>query len=155
MIVYRLGKGKHKNDLSGKGAEKAGARWNSKGFAMLYTADSRALCTTEIAVHTPLGNLPADYFMTTIEIPNNIPVLGLKPGDLPADWKSIPHPNSTQTIGNKFLSEGKYAVMKVPSAVVQGDFNFLINPSHKLLHKIKIIKTEPFEFDKRLFIKEK
>jgi RES domain-containing protein len=155
MIVYRLGKEMHKNDLSGKGAERSGARWNSKGHAVVYTSESRALCTTEIAVRTPLGNLPVDYFLTTIEIPSSVIILELSGADLPKDWKSIPHPNSTQTIGDKFIDDGKYAVMKVPSAVVQGDFNFLINPAHKLSGKIKITKTEPFEFDKRLFIKEK
>jgi RES domain-containing protein len=153
MIVYRLGKEKHKNDLSGKGAEKAGARWNSKGQAVVYTSESRALCTTEIAVRTPLGNLPEDFYLTTIEIPDGFEILELKAAALPPDWKTIPHPNSTQLIGDKFITEGKYPVMKVPSAVVQGDYNFLINPAHKLAAKIKIIKTEPFEFDKRLFIK--
>jgi RES domain-containing protein len=153
MIVFRLGREKFKNDLSGKGAEKAGARWNSKGHAMVYTSESRALCTTEIAVHTPLGNLPVDYFLTTIEIPDTVPVLDLAIAGLPKGWKSIPHSNSTQVIGDNFLAEGKFLVMKVPSAVVQGDFNFLLNPSHKLVSKVKILKTELFEFDERLFLK--
>ena len=61
MIVYRLCKSIYKKDLSGKGAEIAGGRWNSKGYAILYTSESRSLCTAEIAVHTPLGNVPADY----------------------------------------------------------------------------------------------
>ena len=55
MIVYRLSKSKYSADLSGKGAEKAGGRWNSKGVAMVYTSASRALCTAEVAVHVPLG----------------------------------------------------------------------------------------------------
>ena len=153
MIVYRLGNEKYKDDLSGKGAEKAGARWNSKGHALVYASESRALCTTEIAVRTPLGNLPVNYHLTSIEIPSTIEIPEIKISDLPPDWKSIPHPNSTQLIGDKFIADGKYLVIKVPSAVVQGDFNFLINPAHKLIAKIKVIKTELFEFDERLFIK--
>jgi RES domain-containing protein len=153
MIVFRLGREKFKDDLSGKGAEKAGARWNSKGRAMVYTSESRALSTTEIAVHTPLGNLPLDYFLTTIEIPDTIPVFDLALASLPKGWKSIPHSNATQVIGDNFIAEGKFLVMKVPSAVVQGDFNFLLNPAHKLISKVKIIKTELFEFDERLFLK--
>lgn len=153
MIVYRLGKEKYKNDLSGKGAEKAGARWNSKGQAMVYTSESRALCTTEIAVRTPLGNVPIDFYLTTIEIPDTIEIGELKASELPRDWKSIPHPNSTQVLGDKFIATGKFLVLKVPSAVVQGDFNYLINPAHKLIGKVKVIKTEPFVFDERLFIK--
>ena len=41
--------------------------------------------------------------------------------------------------------------MRVSSAIVQEEFNILINPYHKEFHKIKIIKKEKFEFDKRLF----
>jgi len=39
----------------------------------------------------------------------------------------------------------------VPSAVVEGDFNILINPRHKDIGNVKIIKLAGFGFDKRLF----
>ena len=152
MIVYRLSKKKYSADLSGRGAEKAGGRWNSKGLPMVYTSESRALCTTEIAVHSPLGNIPTDYYLTTIEIPA-ASILEIKQADLPKDWKAIPHSNSTQLIGDKFLSENKFLVLKVSSVVVQGDFNYLLNPEHRLFPKVKITKTELFEFDERLFKK--
>ena len=151
MIVYRLVKEKYKNDLSGKGAEKAGGRWNSKVHAMVYTSESRSLCTAEIAVHTPLGNIPLDYFLITIEIPDEIDVHELEIADLPGNWKAIPHSNSTQLTGDHFLEDGAYLLLKVPSVVVSGDFNFLINPAHRLFSKISILKTEPFDFDERLF----
>lgn len=153
MIVFRLIKEEYKNDLSGKGAERAGARWNSKGHAMLYTSESRALCTAEVAVHTPLGNIPLNYFLISIDIPDTIDFLELKIIDLSSDWKSLPHSNSTQLIGDQFLEERKCMVMKVPSVVVQGDYNYLLNPAHILFSKIKIVKTEPFEFYERLFVK--
>ena len=153
MIVFRLSKSKFAGDLSGKGAEKSGGRWNSKGTALVYTSESRALCTTEIAVHTPLGNLPLDYRLITLEIPDLIPIKVLQAKNLPDDWKSLPHSHSTQEIGDRFVSEGKYAVLKVPSVVVQGDFNYLINPAHPDSAKIRIKATEPFNFDERLFRK--
>src|SRR5665811_66425 len=121
MIVFRLSKSKFANDLSGKGAEKSGGRWNSKGTALIYTSASRALCTTEIAVHTPLGNLPLDYKLISIEIPNDIPIQELSVEDLPVDWKSIPHAHSTQEIGDRFVSEEIFPVLKVPSVVVQDE----------------------------------
>ncbi len=153
MIVFRLAKSKFSGDLSGKGAESAGGRWNSKGTAMVYTGMSRALCTTEIAVHTPLGNVPNDYFLVSIEIPPKISVFKLEESKLPKDWKSFPHPHSTQLLGDKFISEMKHLVMQVPSATVQGEYNYLINPKHKDFKKIKLIKVEQFVFDERLFIK--
>ncbi len=153
MIVYRLSKEQYKNDLSGKGAEKAGGRWNSKGSAMLYTSASRALCTAEVAVHTPLGVVPKDYHLVTIEFPDSVPIHTLELNDLPADWKSFPHLHATQEIGDQFIAKGQFVVMKVPSAVIHGDYNYLINPLHALFPQIKIVTTEPFGFDERLFIR--
>ena len=153
MIVFRLCKTKYKDDLSGKGAEKSGGIWNSKGQAMLYTSESRSLCTTEIAVHTPLGNIPLDYNLVSIQIPDDADIFEIKISDLAPDWKTFPHPGSTQLLGDNFLSDGKYLILKVPSVIVQGDLNYLINPGHKLFTKVNIIKTEAFEFDERLFKK--
>ncbi|OFX60625.1 MAG: RES superfamily protein [Bacteroidetes bacterium GWA2_30_7] len=151
MIVFRLCKKKHSSDLTGKGAEKSGGRWNSKGTAMIYTCESRALCTAEIAVHSPLGIVPADYVIITIKIPDNIEIFELDIKNLKEDWKLFPHSHSTQLIGDKFISENKYFVMKVPSVVVQGDFNYLINPFHDDFKLLKILNINDFEFDSRLF----
>ena len=153
MIVYRLSKSKYASDLSGKGAEKIGGRWNSKGIALVYTSESRALCTTEIAVHTPLGNLPIGYELITIEIPDEIQIKEVAIADLPFEWKLIPHSPASKKTGDSFVAEGKFLVLKVPSVVVPGDYNYLLNPSHPEFYKVKIKSIEPFNFDERLFIK--
>jgi RES domain-containing protein len=151
MRVYRLSKNKYANDLTGKGAELTGGRWNKIGTKILYTSDSRALCTAEIAVHTPIGILPTDYYLITIEIPDAIEILTLDKATLLRDWKSFPHSNTTQEIGEDFILKKEYIVLKVPSAVVQGDYNYLINPQHKHFDKVKIVDKEVFAFDERLF----
>lgn len=153
MIVFRLSKSKHAKDLSGKGAEKFGGRWNSKGVALLYTSDSRALCTAEIAVHTPLGIIPTDYELALIHIPDNTIIPELEIAELPKNWKSIPHSHSTQEIGDQFVDADQFLVIKVPSAVVQGEFNYLINPAHSDFKSITVQNTEPFNFDERLFLR--
>ncbi len=153
MIVFRLAKAKYSHDFSGKGAEKTGGRWNSKGVSIVYTSESRALCTAEIAVHTPLGLLPTDYEIITIEIPDSIKIRTLAIKNLPSNWNSIPHSGSTQEIGDEFIRQNKTAVFKVPSAVVPGDFNYLLNPKHDDFTKVKIKKTKVFGFDDRLFLK--
>ena len=150
MIVYRLSKEMYANDLSGKGAEIVGGRWNSKGNAALYTGQSIALCVTEIAVHVPLGIVPQDYRLIHIEIPDEE---YFEPKKLPKDWNSFPHPNGPQKIGDNFLKANKFLAMKVPSAAVQGEFNYIINPRHTDFAKVKIKKIEKFTFDNRLFIK--
>mgnify|MGYP006196860525 CR=1 FL=1 len=104
-------------------------------------------------MHTPLGILPIDYVLVAINIPDSILIHELKPGELPTDWKSLPHAHSTQEIGDAFVADNKFAILKVPSAVVQGEFNYILNPTHKDFKKIKVKLTEPFDFDERLFVK--
>lgn len=150
MIVYRLSKQIYASDLSGKGAEIVGGRWNSKGNAALYTSQSIALCVTEIAVHIPLGILPKDYCLIHIEIPD---LDFYEPKRLPKNWSSFPHPDSTQKLGDKFLKDHKFLCMKIASAAVQGEFNYIVNPHHEAFSKVKIKKIEKFTFDDRLFIR--
>jgi RES domain-containing protein len=119
---------------------------------MVYTSESRALCTTEIAVHTPLGNIPTDYQIISIEIPDEL-IGDVELSSLPSNWNSIPHSHLTQIIGDRFILDNVYLVLKVPSAVVKGDHNYLINPNHKDINKVKILEVEGFNFDKRLFVK--
>lgn len=151
MIVYRLSKKSFAHDLSGKGSAIAGGRWNSKGVPILYTSSSRALCTAELAVHLPLGIIPTDYVIISIHIPDTIRVGKYPETKLPKNWNHTPYSSATQSIGNDFVKQGKFAILKVPSAVVEGDYNFLINPFHPAAIKIRIKEIKPFQFDSRLF----
>lgn len=153
MIVFRLSRARFAKDLSGKGAELAGGRWNSKGTPVLYTSDSIALCTVEVAVHMPLGIIPFDYQLIQIRIPDDVEIVELPEAKLPTDWKSFPHSNATQLIGDAFIADQQQLVLKVPSAAVQGTYNYLVNPRHPDFPKVTTVGTEPFEFDKRLFVK--
>ncbi len=151
MIVFRLAHKKYANDLSGTGAEITGGRWNFKGTRVLYTADSRALCMAEIMVHTRIGIIPKDYFLITIEIPDYPEIIRLEQKDLPEAWRRFPYSKLTQESGNEFIVKNEALYTMVPSAIVQGDYNILINPSHHDFELVKINKTEKFDFDERLF----
>ncbi|HET8859483.1 RES family NAD+ phosphorylase [Marivirga sp.] len=151
MKVYRLSKKKYKDKLSGYGASLNGQRWNSKGTEVIYTSDSRALATSEVAVHIPIGILPKDYFMVEIEIPSSIKIKEIKNKDLPDAWDAIPSQPNSQKIGDEFVAENGFAVLKVPSVVVKGDYNYILNPKHEKFKDIKIVNTNPFPFDFRLF----
>lgn len=150
MIVFRLTKGKYKNKISGKGAELNGGRWNNKGTSIIYTGENRALCTTEIAVHVPLGIVPKNYFLQTIKIPST-KISKIEISKLHKNWNQNPPIPDTRNIGDIFVKENKNLVIKVPSAVVQDEYNYLINPDHKDFNKIQLLKVEVFKFDKRLF----
>ncbi len=152
MIVYRLSRSKYAESLSGQGAELAGGRWNSRGVAVVYTGENISLCMAEVAVHLPLGILPLDYTLVTIEIPDE-EITSLSKKELPDNWRQVFTIENTRNIGDRFFREGEKMILKVPSAVVQDEFNYLINPHHPKIKKVKIIRTEPFGFDERLFLR--
>ena len=149
MIVYKLARAKYKNKLSGKGAAINGGRWNSPGTEVIYCATNRSLAMAEVVVHLTVGTLPKDYYMLDIEIPNKIKCKTIN--DLPSNWNVFPHSSICRDIGDQFILENKDLILRVPSAVTQGDFNILINPSHSLFSKVNIQSARPFAFDRRLF----
>ena len=150
MEVFRLSREKFAATLSGIGAALKGGRWNSPGIEMIYTAQNRSLAMAEVAVHFTFATLPDDYKMITILIPDDLLVLEIFESSLPTDWRNFPHPVSTQIIGNTFIENRKAPILKVPSAITKGDFNFLINPYHEDFEKIHIQHIESFPFDPRM-----
>lgn len=127
-----------------------GYRWNSLNTKLVYTAESRALATLEVAVHLDLKeDLPSDRFYVEIDIPDDIDILELKIEDLPKNWDIKPPSLETQYIGDDFVKENDAAVLKVPSSTVPQEFNFLINPNHPDAKKIKVISKVKLSFDNR------
>ena len=151
MEVFRLARKKYPFELSGKGASQFGARWNSKGTEVIYTAQSRALAMAEVAVHLSLAMLPKDFVMLTVTVPDTVSIVILDEKKLQKGWNIFPNSFTTQILGDTFIKENEYCVLKVPSAVVQGDFNYLINPNHSDFKQIKITEKVDFPFDKRIF----
>jgi RES domain-containing protein len=156
MIVYRISKAKYSRDLSGKGAEVNGGRWNNLGRPAIYTSGSVALSTVEVSVHLPLGILPNDYVLISIWMPD-LNEKGestiTKLTKLPANWRSYPFPKETQQAGDSFLEKAKTLALQVPSAAVTEDFNFIINPLHPDARQVKITDVRPYVFDQRLFVR--
>lgn len=151
MEAFRLSREKYAAPLSGKGAAIKGARWNSVGVELIYTASNCSLAMAEVAVHLTLATLPKDYVMLTLYLPDDVSLQKSTAADLPDGWNAFPHPNSTQAVGDMFISDNKYCVLQIPSAVTQGDYNLLLNPYHSEFSNIKIIETEKFPFDERIF----
>ncbi len=149
MEVFRLSSSKYANDLSGTGAKIHGGRWNRKGDAVLYTAGTRALALVEVLVHTTNAFLPISYQLITIYIPDDS-ILTIPTKSLPEDWNNIEPSDSTTKISASWLNAAEYLTLRVPSVVVEGEYNFLINPAHPDFSKVKILRNEAFNFDSRL-----
>ena len=151
MIVYRISKCKFIDSLTGMGAATFGGRWNSKGIHVVYTAATPSLALLESVVH--ISNIPVDdYCMALIEIPEN-KIAEIKLADLPANWFINPAQDNLKSIGNKFIKDNIFLALKLPSAIMTEDFNFLLNPNHPDFKKVKIVSTRTIPIDERLFKK--
>lgn len=69
---------------------------------------------------------------------------------LPANWRKDPPPRKLRAIGDEWIESGRSLVLRVPSAIVAAEHNFLLNPIHKDFPKIGIGRPERFKFDRRL-----
>ena len=156
MRVYRIEREKYLDaTLSGIGASLSrGFRWNSFNTRLVYTAESRALATLEVAVHLDLSeDLPTDRYYVEIDIPDSLLILEVNIDDLPDMWDAKPPLLVTQIIGDDFVNSNDAAILKVPSSIVPQEFNYLINPNHPDAGKIKIIERAKMMFDSRFKIK--
>ena len=149
MILYRLAKEAYVDDLSGTGARLYGGRWNSKGRATVYMASSQALALLEVLVHLPAVIEPKDYFLASIEVPDTS-IMQVNIKDMPVNWNAMQPPTILKKIGDDFISENKYLLLKVPSAIVPEEFNYLLNVHHPEMKNVRVISKELFSFDKRL-----
>ena|ERR1700733_223690 len=149
MILYRIADCNYINDLTGTGTRLFGGRWSSKGKPGIYLASSRALAVLEVLVRLQPLFIPDNFCLAEIEVPNDsIELVGVS--HLPSNWKDVSPPGQIKKIGDDFLRHKKYLMLQLPSAIVPSEFNFLVNPMHEDMQKIKVIKQEPFSFDERL-----
>jgi len=147
MIIYRLTTGKFANDISGTGAKIYGGRWNPVGLPALYTSQFISLAILEILVRATKNTSPDSYTLTSLEFPDKgIYQVQLK--KLKKDWQH--DLKYTQGIGEDFLREKHSLCLKVPSAIVPQENNFLLNPLHADFKKLVIISAELLELDNRL-----
>ena len=149
MEIYRLVRREYKDDMSGKGAFLGGGRWNSKGVYALYGASHISLAILEIVVNIDrtILRFMSSYYLLSIYVQDSF-VIPFKHTSLKRGWQN--DIKLSQFIGDGFLQSGSGLVMEVPSAVVPEESNFLINPLHPDFGKIRVVRSVPYDLDKRL-----
>ena len=144
MTAWRIGK-KSYPIFSGEGARLIGGRWNSPGKPLIYAASAFSLSMLETLVHVQEAGLEDSFAFVEISISAEVPVEELDDRDIAAD--SI----KARQYGDLWLSQGRSAVLIVPSVIVQtGDRNVLINPEHDQFALIKASQPKPVHWDSRL-----
>ena len=149
MTVFRICNPQFSEDISGTGAKLYGGRWNSKGIAMLYASEHISLSVLEMLVHNRFTDFATDLNLLYLAFADTLGVKEVKNSKLKTDW--VNDFDYTRFMGDQFIKAGTHAILKVPSAIIKEEHNFIINPSHSDFKKIKITKTVSFSTDKRLF----
>ena len=117
---------------------------------MIYAAGSRALACLESVVHRSRKGIIDKFKVIVIEIPANIKIEKITLDDLPENWFTYEHFKTCSEIGDQWLQRNSSAVLRVPSAIIINEFNFLINPEHRDFKKIRLNRVEDFRFDPRI-----
>ena len=145
MVVFRIARKDYIQDLSGRGAELFGGRWNEKGIPALYTSSSLSLAALEILVHTDKSLPPVNMAYAKIYVPDemfSMKILRLKDDEVPVEY------------GTKWLKEKRGLMLKVPSVILpyeyDHEFNLILNPLHEDYKKVAVVEVHDFSFDVRL-----
>jgi RES domain-containing protein len=152
MILYRLSRKKHAKVLDGVGAKLYPGRWNSLDVPMIYCADTIPQCMVEVLVH--LEESPDDYCSVELIVPDDVGIVQPDPKKLPKEWRDDDYNASTRAVGDAFVADNGHLLMRLPSAAVPGGFNYVMNPLHPDIKRVKVGKVKPFKFDQRLFKKK-
>lgn len=150
LRAWRIVKGRHSEKaFDGEGARLYGGRWNRPGVPAVYTSESRALATLEVLAGLQTNSPLPGYVLIPAEFDDSL-VAAIELDEVPKDWRQHPPPSSTQRLGDDWIARGDSAVLRVPSALVPKESNFLLNPRHPDFSAIHIGEPEPLSMDPRL-----
>jgi RES domain-containing protein len=115
----------------------------------VYTSESVSLAVLEFFVHLEVRESP-DLVVVGAELPGDLQISRVDREALPPHWRRTPALASLADLGTAWVREGVTAVLAVPSAIVPGETNYLLNPAHPDFARIQVGKPEPFSLDPRL-----
>ena len=137
-------------DLSGRGAERHGGRWNSPGRPMVYLSLEASLPVLEVLVHLdlPPEMMPEDYLLMRVDLGQII----TRHGEASVEtWPGrADEPGETRRFGDRWLAERRTPLLRVPSRIVEEASNLLLNPMHPATRELGPPRTRAFTFDPRL-----
>lgn len=146
LKVWRISKPAHgKASPYGTGAH----RWNSPGTPIIYAAESRALAVLEMLCHLEGRDLLRPYVLIEIGIDESL-VRTIPRSSLPQDWCADPSPPELKQVGDEWIRRAECPVLRVPSALLPDEHNFLLNTQHDEFRRLNFGEPVPFRFDPSL-----
>jgi len=155
MIVFRMVQDKSRTvDLNRTGAFRRGGRWNSKGTYILYTSENSSLAYLEYIVPLDQDIMPPQLYIMEIGIKVDKLIYTLPEKEYPKNWTQLSL-LANQVLGDFWMREKKWLVIRVRSAINPTEYNVLLNPLHpKFQAQVKIKSVRLLPVDDRI-IKDK
>ena len=150
MRIWRIVTARHAA-FDGEGCRRYGSRWTPRGLPAVFASATLSLAVLERFVHTDPDLEPPDLVAVPVDIPAAVVVESIAPADLPHDWRSYPAPPALARIGERWLRDGRTAVLTVPSVVIPIERNYILNPAHAQFARLIPGPAEPFTFDPRMW----
>lgn len=147
MIVYRILHNAVKQLLIGSGNE---GRWCSNGRKVIYTSSSVALACLENILRRSGAGFSSDFRTIFYEIPDDILIGEVEFKNLNVDWRLRSSYSYCQATGNEWYDKKNSLILKAPSAIISGEFNYVIKTTSPHINRIKIMDVKPFVPDERL-----
>lgn len=137
--------------FSGDGPSIYGGRWNPVGVPVVYSSLSLSLAVLEVLVHMDPEGAPRDYVWVSAALGiEEAQAERVEVASLPSNWRETKNA-VLQRIGAEWARSMRSLALLVPSVIVEGEWNALINPLHPDATKIVKTAPKPFYFDERLF----
>lgn len=150
MRIYRIADSRHPV-WTGTGAMLVGGRFNSPGRPVIYGALTFAGAMLEVLVHARIGKVPRHQVCVAADVPEGVSIERVESAALPAGWDAHDAPGIARAFGDRWLEEGRTAILLVPSVVARAEWNALVNPGHPEAPRIVVGAAEPVRWDERLF----
>jgi len=150
MEVFKICRDEYSKSLKASGVAN---RWNVRGQYVIYTGSYRSLSTLEMVVHRGAIMPSEKYVVMVISLPDDATIITpVHPDYLPENWRTLAAYSALQEIGSKWYSTQKSLALKVPSAVIPYENNYILNTEHPDFSKtVQLIRTEDYFWDRRLF----
>ncbi len=145
MIVYRITSAKYADQLTASG--RAG-RWNLTDQYVLYASSSRSLATLEMLVNRSNLHPKVKYKVMLLSVPDQFDTYEVS--DLPENWRSLAAYSKLQGLGSFWYNHGDTALLRIPSAVIPQEHNYLMNTRHVDFKEVAISDVEDYFWDERL-----
>ena len=75
----------------------------------------------------------------------------VKLSELTSNWRSIAAYSDLQKIGSEWYNKQETLILKIPSAIIPFEYNYIINTEHPdFRNKVSLVRTENYFWDSRL-----